>query len=160
MDDDADPFSEPTSLVPAAPTQAARANAAVEKLKAGFEALQRKDLGIVQAMNRFAELPTEWEDPENAHLKLMLTLPEAEIVAAGWKSRKELRMAAYGRMAKKNWPAAMQAAHERVGMRLRKQSADDNRTVFNLNMVTIPAPRRDPDARVVVVDVEESKPRR
>jgi len=159
MDDDADPFAEPASLVQSSPALA-RGNPAVERLKIEYEKLQKKDLEVVRAMNRFAELPTAWEDGENATIKLLLSLPEAEVVAQGWKSKRELRMAAYGRMAKKNWPASMQAAHERVGMRIRKQSSDDNRTVFNLNMVTIPAPRRDPEARVVVVDVEESKPRR
>ena len=146
-----------TSLAVAGQTAIDRPKTAVEKLERAYDKLQRRDLAVSDAANRFADLPTYLEDPDDATVKLLLALPEDEIKKQGWKSKRELRMAAYGRMPKKLWPASMQAAHERVGMRLRKQEEKDRKNVFNLNVVNIPGPRRPDERNVVVVDVSEKK---
>lgn len=146
-----------TAMAVAGQTALARPKTAVEKLERAYDKLQRRDLAVSDAANRFADLPSAWEDPDDATLKTLLMLPEAEIVAQGWRSKRELRMAAYGRLPKKEWPASMQAAHERVGMRIRKQEEKAQRNVFNLNVVNIPAARRPDERNVVVIDVKEEK---
>lgn len=156
-------MADEQALIPApvaAPAVAERPKDAIDKLRERYERLQTKDLNVADAMNRFAELPTAAEDPDDMKVLMLLAMSEEELKARGWKSKKELRMAAYARLPKRLWPASMQAAHERVGMRLRKQASASSKTVFNLAMISIPAPRRDPDARVVVVDVKEEKARR
>lgn len=155
-------MADDKALIPAqvvAPAVAERPKDAVDRLRERYERLQSRDLNIVDAMNRFAELPTHIEDKDDAMVTLLLSGSEDDVRKAGWKSKKELRMAAYARLPKRLWPASMQAAHERVGMRLRKQATATSKTVFNLNMVTIPAPKRDPNARVVVIDTKEEKAR-
>lgn len=146
-----------TSLAVAGQSAIGPAKTPVEKLERAYDKLQRRDLAVSDAANRFADLPSYLEDPDDATVKLLLALPEEEIQKQGWKSKRELRMAAYGRMPKKLWPASMQAAHERVGMRLRKQEERDRKNVFNLNVVNIPATRRPDERNVVVVDVKETK---
>lgn len=144
-----------TSLAVAGQSAIGPAKTPVEKLERAYDKLQRRDLAVSDAANRFADLPSYLEDPDDATVKLLLALPEEEIQKQGWKSKRELRMAAYGRMPKKLWPASMQAAHERVGMRLRKQEESNRKNVFNLNVVNIPATRRPDERNVVVVDVKE-----
>lgn len=146
-----------TALSVAGQTALARPKTAVEKLERAYDKLQRRDLAVSDAANRFADLPSAWEDPGDAILKTLLMLPEEDVVAAGWRSKRELRMAAYGRLPKKQWPASMQAAHERVGMRIRKQEEKAQRNVFNLNVVNIPAARRPDERNIVIVDVKEEK---
>jgi hypothetical protein len=152
-------MDEQKGLVPAPPLVPAKQNDAVERLKAAYEKLQKRDLAIVEGMNRFNELPMHSEDATDAQLMLLLAGSEADVQAAGWKDKRQLRMAAYGRLPKRLWPASMQAAHERVGMRLRKQSAATGKTTFNLNVITIPRPIREHDAKVVIIDVKEEKRR-
>lgn len=146
-----------TSLAVAGQSAIGPAKTPVEKLERAYDKLQRRDLAVSDAANRFADLPTYIEDPHDEYVAELLKADDAVILAAGWKSRRELRMAAYGRMPKKLWPASMQAAHERVGMRLRKQEERDRKNVFNLNVVNIPATRRPDERNVVVVDVKETK---
>ena len=146
-----------TALSVAGQTALDRPKTAVEKLEKAYDKLQRRDLAVSDSANRFADLPTKWEDPLDSQIMLLLTLPEEELQAQGWKSKRELRMAAYGRLPKKEWPASMQAAHERVGMRIRKQEEKAQRNVFNLNVVQIPAARRPDERNVVVVDVTSEK---
>lgn len=134
-----------------------RPEMAVDKLRRRYEKLQTRDLDTVSALARFSDLDTKLEDPTQAKLQLLLMGPDEAVVAAGWKSKRELRLAYYGTLPKKDWPAAAQAAHERVGMRLRKQTKVANKYQFNLQMVSIPSPRRDPDARVVIVAAAEPK---
>jgi hypothetical protein len=152
-------MDEQKGLVPAPPLVPAKQNDAVERLKAAYEKLQKRDLAIVEGMNRFNELPMHSEDATDAQLMLLLAGSEADVQAAGWKDKRQLRMAAYGRLPKRLWPASMQAAHERVGMRLRKQSAAAARNTFNLNVINIPAPVKDHNAKVVIIDVKEEKRR-
>jgi len=133
-----------------------RPESPLERLKDRYEKAQEKDLTIVAAMNRFSEVPTEAEAEERKKLiDLLVAGTPDELKAAGWRSRKELRMAIYGTMPKKEWPAAMQAAHERVGMRIRRQDKAPGRQVFNLNMISIPAPKPAIEAKVVIVEPEE-----
>lgn len=149
--------SDETALSVAGQTAIDRPKTAVEKLERAYEKLQRRDLGVSDAANRFADLPTKWEDPLDSQISLLLSLPEEEIIAQGWKSKRELRMAAYGRLPKKEWPASMQAAHERVGMRIRKQEEKGQRGTINLNVINIPAPKPPDERRVVVVEVSEPR---
>lgn len=124
-----------------------------DKLQARYDKLQERDLDVVAAMNRFAELPMESEEEARDKLRMLLVhgTPD-ELKAQGWKSKKHLRAAIYATMPKKDWPAAMQAAHERVMARVRKQSKTKGGNVFNLNMISIPAPRK-PTAEDIIVEV-------
>lgn len=146
-----------TALSVAGQTALAQPKTAVEKLERAYDKLQRRDLAVSDAANRFADLPSAWEDPDDATVKLLLSLPEEEIRKQGWKSKRELRMAAYGRLPKKEWPASMQAAHERVGMRLRKQEEKGQKNTINLAVISIPQRREVDERNVVVIDVDAKK---
>lgn len=146
-----------TALSVAGQTALAKPKTAVEKLERAYDKLQRRDLAVSDAANRFADLPSAWEDPDDATVKLLLSLPEEEIRKQGWKSKRELRMAAYGRLPKKEWPASMQAAHERVGMRLRKQEEKGQKNTINLAVISIPQRREVDERNVVVIDVDAKK---
>lgn len=132
------------------------AETGVDRLRRRLEKIAEDDTRVVNGMNRFAELPTQLEVEAGGEaldaIALLLKGTDEEIRAAGWKSKKELRLAYYGRQPKSKWPAAMQAAHERVGMRIRKLAANTGPKVFNLNMISIPAPQRPgADERIVIV---------
>jgi hypothetical protein len=126
---------------------------AVDALRQGYERLQKGDLAVVKAMNRFAELPLTGEGAIGP--EALLAMGDVELAERGW-TRKDLRMAIYGTLPRSRWPAAMQAAHERVGMRLRKQDRTPAKMQFNLNMVNIPPPRPVLDAEVVILPDEET----
>ena len=141
-------------------TALARPQEPVDILRARYDKLQKRDLSVVDGMNRFAELPSFVEEVARQELIAILnTGTDAEIEAKyGFKNKKDLRVAMYGTLPKKDWPAAMQAAHERVLARQRKQSNTGAKTVFNLNMVSIPAPQpQTADDRVIIVEAEERK---
>lgn len=124
----------------------------VDILQRRYEKVQIRDLDIVDGMNRFAEIPTRGEEAPRAALEALLVAgSDAQIKLAGWKNRQQLRAAFYGTLPRSQWPAAMQAAHERVGMRLRKQDKSANRQTFNLNVITIPAPQRPLEHEKVVI---------
>ena len=137
---------------------AGKQKTAVEILREGFERLQKKDLKVVEAMNRFADLPTRHEDPDGKVVAALFAMTDEELVAAGWKSRRELRMAVYAKLPKSQWPASMQAAHERVGMRIRKQADKSANPTFNLNVINIPAPRAADPSKIIEVQPEEKPP--
>ena len=126
--------------------------AGVDLLRQKYEALQKKDLEIVRAMDRFAELPIGAEDPEA--IARLLAMTDLELADHGW-TRRELRMAIYATLPRARWPAAMQAAHERVGMRIRRQDRQPSKMQFNLNMVNIPAPK--PSTDIVVLPDERDE---
>lgn len=148
-----------TALVPIVRPEEkpAKAPSPVDLLMARYEKVQRRDLDIVDGMNRFAEIPTELEELPREQMKLLLAAgTDAQIKGAGWRSRQQLRAAFYGTLPRSKWPAAMQAAHERVGMRLRKQEKNIQRQTFNLNVISIPAPQRpDADQKIVIVEAKE-----
>ena len=134
----------------------AKKGAPVDLLQRRYDKVMHRDLDIVDGMNRFAEIPTAAEPEEREKMVGLLLKTDAEIRAAGWKNRRELRAAFYGTLPRSKWPAAMQAAHERVGMRLRKQEKGSQRQTFNLNVITIPAPQRPTeDQKVVVIETKE-----
>jgi hypothetical protein len=129
----------------------------VDLLRQKYERLQEKDLHIARTMDRFAELPSFVEEVARQELiKLLNDGSDAEIEAKyGFKSKRELRIAMYGTLPKKDWPAAMQSAHERVLARTRKQVKDPARNVFNLNIISIPAPKPiGPENKVVIIDAK------
>jgi hypothetical protein len=138
-------------------TQPAAKKDRMDLLQKRYERVLVRDLDIVDGMNRFAEIPTEIEPISRASLEALLSGgSDAQIKAAGWKNRQQLRAAFYGALPRSKWPGAMQAAHERVGMRLRKQDKAANRQTFNLNVITIPAPRAPgPEDKVVIVEVKD-----
>lgn len=150
-----------TALVPLeAPEKKAPAPkpSPVDLLQRRYEKVQLRDLDIVDGMNRFAEIPTIAEPEAREQMVALLTKTDAEIKAAGWKNRRELRAAFYGTLPRSKWPAAMQAAHERVGMRLRKQDKSANRQTFNLNVINIPAPRAaTEDEKVVIIETKRDR---
>lgn len=137
----------------------AKKGAPVDLLQKRYDKVMHRDLDIVDGMNRFAEIPTELEEIPREQMKLLLAAgTDAQIKAAGWRNRRELRAAFYGTLPRSKWPAAMQAAHERVGMRLRKQEKGSQRQTFNLNVITIPAPQRPvDDEKVILVDMKKER---
>lgn len=145
-----DAGKEQAALVRAEPGKSA-----VDVLRDGYERLQKKDLEVVRAMNRFADLPSRFEDPEAKAIGELLAKTDGEIKAAGWNSRRELRMALYGRLPRSQWPAAMQAAHERVGMRIRKQGAQVKKTQFGIALISIPAQQPVEQGKVITIEAEE-----
>jgi hypothetical protein len=130
-------------------------NPAVEAVRIGYKKLEKRDLGIVKAMNRFAELPTRREDPDGKRFAELFALSDEDLAKEGWESRKELRMAYYGTLPKSQWPASMQSAHERVGMRLRKQAQAPQKNTFNLNVVSIPAPRKPDESKIITIEAKD-----
>lgn len=126
---------------------------AVDRLRRRLDKIAKDDTDVVQGMNRFSEIPTSMEKEQRAQMVALLAAgTEEQLLAAGWRSRRALRLAIYGTMPKKDWPGAMQAAHERVQARIRKQAANNGPRVLNLNMISIPAPRPPgPEDRVVIV---------
>jgi hypothetical protein len=127
----------------------------VDILRQKYEKLQEKDLHIARVMDRFAELPSFVEEVARQELIALLNNGTDEEIQAkyGFNSKRELRIAMYGTLPKKDWPAAMQSAHERVLARTRKQVRDPARNVFNLNVISIPAPKPiGPETKVVVID--------
>lgn len=147
------------ALVKTEPTAVAKKDP-VELLRQRFEKLQNKDLDIVHTMDRFAELPSFVEETARKELIEMLNNGTDEEINAkyGFKNKRHLRVALYGTLPKKDWPASMQAAHERVLARTRKQSTDKRANVLNVNIVNIPAPRPPgPDAKIVEIIDEPRK---
>lgn len=145
------PIPRPDTTVPVAKKDR------LDLLAKRYEKVQQRDLDIVDGMNRFAEIPTEAEAAPRAAIEALLVAgSDEQIRQAGWKNRQQLRAAFYGTLPRSRWPAAMQAAHERVGMRLRKQDKAASRQTFNLNVITIPAPRA-PSAEDKVVVIEADK---
>jgi hypothetical protein len=139
-----------TRVEPAALTTEQR----MDKLRERYHRIEQRDIDIVAGMNRFAELPSILEDRQ-AVIEALTAATDEPAKQLGFKTKRELRMALYGTLPKKDWPAAMQAAHERVGMRLRRQDSKQGRTVFNLNMVTIPAPRElTEDDKIITIEPE------
>lgn len=131
----------------------------VELLRARYEKLQEKDLSIVRTMDRFAELPSFVEETARAELIELLATGSDEAIRQkyGFKDKKELRVALYGTLPKKDWPAAMQAAHERVLARQRKQTADKRQNVLNVNVINIPAPRP-PGPETKIIEIVATEP--
>lgn len=126
----------------------------IDKLRERYQRIEARDMDIVAGMNRFADLPSMLEDREQVYAALKHENDDAA-KALGFKNKRELRMALYGTLPKKDWPAAMQAAHERMGMRLRKQEEKKGRTVFNLNMISIPAPiQQSENDKVITIEPE------
>ena len=114
----------------------------VELLRKRYEKLQKTDLEITHLMDRFAELPSFVEETARAELiQLLANGTDSEIQEKyGFKTKRELRVAMYGTLPKKDWPASMQSAHERVMARIRKQGQEKRHNTFNLNVIQMPAP--------------------
>jgi hypothetical protein len=82
----------------------------------------------------------------------------AKVRAMGFKDKRELRLAMYGQLPKKDVPFSMMAAHDRMGMRIRRENKAPKGGSFTLNMVNIPAPKPPgPEDRVVIVQKEPGK---
>ena len=136
---------------------------AAEKRLAGLrrrvEMIAENDARIVSGMNRFRDIPSLFEGEERTRcMNILQTGTLADVRRMGFKDKRELRLALYGTLPKKEIPFAMMAAHERVGMRIRRDNKAPSGNTFQLNMVTIPAPRPPgPDERVVIVQREPGK---
>lgn len=73
-----------------------------------------QDTRVIAAIDRFADFSVE-------ELGGFLKMPDESFPMHGFKSKREVRLALMGNMPKKDWPAAAQAAHERVGYVIRKE---------------------------------------
>lgn len=131
----------------------------VELLRARYEKLQRDDLEITRLMDRFAELPSGAEEAARQELFDMLANgTDADVQAKyGFKTKRELRIAMYGTLPKKDWPASMQSAHERVMARIRKQTGEKRRGTVNVNIINIPAPQK-PMAHEKIITIAAKEP--
>lgn len=131
----------------------------VELLRARYEKLQRDDLEITRLMDRFAELPSGAEETARKELFDMLATGTDEQVQAkyGFKTKRELRIAMYGTLPKKDWPASMQSAHERVMARIRKQTGEKRKGTVNVNIINIPAPQK-PMAHEKIITIAAKEP--
>ena len=132
----------------------------VELLRLRYEKLQGKDLEIVRLMDRFAELPSFVEETARAELIELLANGSDEAIRQkyGFQGKRELRVAMYGMLPKKDWPASMQSAHERVMARIRKQGGEKRRGGVNINIINIPAPQPPgPAAKIITVKATEPK---
>jgi hypothetical protein len=136
-------------------------NGPVEQLRERYNKLQRSDLNIAQLMDRFAELPSFVEKTAREELVALLVDGTDEQIHAkyGFKNKKELRIALYGTLPKKDWPASMQAAHERVLARTRKMDRDKTRNVLNVNLINIPAPQPPGPERKIIEIVDKEPPK-
>lgn len=96
------------------------------------------DTRLVWAMRKFVN-----GGMGRAELELLLDplVSEADIQAKGFKNRAEVRIAWYSTMPRSAWPAAMQAAHERVDSIARREAKTDHSAGINVLMVSIPAPQ-------------------
>ena len=151
----ADSKSPARSLTKVAPAPVAKLAKRYRGLAERLSEVAEEDLRIVEGMNRFKDLPTDFEPKE---YKRVLTILEsgsdAEVRKLGFPTREDLRLALYARMPRADVPYAIQAAHERVGMRIRKDP-DKARTTVNLAMIQIPAPKPlTADDRVIIVQPE------
>lgn len=150
-----------TTLAPAqvtAPTPSElEADRRLTDLRRRVNLIAENDAKIVEGVNRFKDVPTAWEEEDRvAYLAALKAPDDGPAKALGFKNKRALRLAIYGTMPKKDVPFAIQAAHERIGMRIRKDGNRGTGNTFNLNMVTIPAPRPPgPEDRVVIVQAEK-----
>lgn len=127
-------------------------------LKRRVEMIAENDARIVAAMNRARDVASTWEPEDREKAIAALAYPTVEKVREmGFRDKRELRVALYGQLPKKEIPFFMMAAHDRVGMRIRRDNKAPSGNTFNLNMVTIPAPKPPDDARVVIVHKDDSK---
>jgi hypothetical protein len=113
-----------------------------------MEKLARDDLSIVSAMNRFADLG----DKDYKELEAM---SDDELKILGW-TRKKLRIAYAARLPRAAVPYALQAAHERTGMRIRKSDQRPENATINVAIIRIPeaAPRkRDDEVEIIEAKV-------
>jgi hypothetical protein len=131
----------------------------VELLRKRYEKLQKTDLEITHLMDRFAELPSFVEETARAELiQLLANGTDAEIQEKyGFRTKRELRVAMYGTLPKKDWPASMQSAHERVMARIRKQTGEKRSNTFNLNIINMPAPVR-PTEHDKIITIKAKEP--
>jgi hypothetical protein len=127
-------------------------------LKRRIDLIEQNDFKLVHGMNRFSELASKWEPGEQERLvNLLQNGTKEELQAAGWKTRKDLRLAIYGTLPRSQIPYALQAAHERVGMRIRKEGASKRGggPTILLNLPGPQAPR--PEDKVIIVVKDPQK---
>jgi hypothetical protein len=122
---------------------------AVADLQRRFEKIAQRDAGLVEAMNRFADLTDEEFKKLN---DLLVAGQKDELKARGW-SVKALRVALAARLPRAQVPFAMLAAHERTGMRIRRLQPKAASAKVNVAIIQIHerAPRKT-DAEVQVVE--------
>jgi hypothetical protein len=150
-------IAEPGTVVPK--PREVEAERRVAGLKRRVAMIEENDARIVVAMNKARDVASMWEPDDRKKAMDALASPTVEAVRAlGFKDKRELRVALYGQLPKKEVPFFMMAAHDRVGMRIRRDSKAPTGNTFNLNMVTIPAPKPPgPEERVVIVQAEPRK---
>jgi hypothetical protein len=144
-----------TALAKTTETAPAKSDS-VELLRKKYENLQGRDLDVVRTMNRFAELPSGAEAARQDIVDALNHPDDSKCLALGFKTKRELRIALYGTLPKKDWPASMQSAHERVMARIRKQGQEKRTNTFNLNIIQMPAPvRPGENDRIITIKAEE-----
>lgn len=128
-------------------------------LKRRVEMIAENDARIVAGMNRARDVASMWEPADRERAMEALQHPTVEKVREmGFQDKRELRLALYGQLPKKEVPFFIMAAHDRVGMRIRRDNKAPSGSSFTLNMVTIPAPKPPgPEERVVIIQREPGK---
>lgn len=147
-----------TALVPLKPREIAAEERAAA-LKRRVQMISENDARVAAGIARFRDLPSFWEPEEREKvLKVLQSGTMDEVRALGFKERREMRLALYGQMPKKDVPYAIVAAQERMSDRIRREGKSAGGATFNLNMINIPAPKpAGPEDRVVIVQKGDDK---
>jgi hypothetical protein len=156
MEDSQTPRPETGTLVPVKPSELA-ADEREKGLRRRIDMMTTNDEKICNDVARFAELPHPTLEPAQWTVvaSTLANGTDDDVRSLGFRDKKALRRALYGRMSKKDVPFAIQAAHERVLARVRKDNKGQAGNTFNLNMINIPAPKpAGPQERVVIVQPE------
>lgn len=157
MADQATPKPEGGTLVPVRPSELA-ADERERGLRRRLDMMAANDEKICMDVGRFSELPHPTLEPQAwATVASVLQFgTDDDVKAIGFRDKKALRRAMYGRMSKKDVPFAIQAAHERVMVSKRKEAKRGDGQKVTLNMINIPAPKPVAEnERVVIVQPED-----
>ncbi len=122
---------------------------AVADLQRRFEKIAHNDAALVEAMNRFADLTP---DETQQLTELVKSGDRTALKARGW-TLKAIQTALLARLPKSTVPFALQAAHERTGMRIRRMQPKAAGARVNVAIIQISerAPRKT-DAEVEIVE--------
>lgn len=107
----------------------------VQLIKDRLARIADEDTKLVLAVRKFASL-------SNDDAKMVLALPPERFpVTVGrstFGSIEEVRLALHGQRAKKDWPAALQAAHERVMVLMKNAEQDSSIGTLGLLLISVP----------------------
>ena len=111
----------------------------VDRLIARRERIAASDAALVADCARAVDIPLPiYEQEAMARIIALLNGPDEDVRRAGWRSKRQLRTALHGSRPKSEWPASLQAAHEREMVRMRRQDKAPKTTTVQ-NLIIMPA---------------------